>query len=139
MSSLNKTSLIGHLGRAVELRYFPDGTPIASVTLATTDVWKDKASGERRESTEWHRLVFRRGLAETADKYLTTGSQIYVEGKLKTREFEDSHGARRFVTEVHVAELVMLGGKRKDGQGQPGEVPEPDPQVRELEDVDIPF
>lgn len=115
MASVNKVILIGNLGADPESRFFPDGTQVCNVRLATTETWKDKASGERREATEWHPLVFRSKLAEIAAQYLKKGSQIYVEGSLKTRKWQDKSGQDRYTTEVQVAELKMLGGKRDDG------------------------
>lgn len=126
MSSLNKTQLIGYLGADPEVRYFSDGTPAASVSLATTETWKERESGERKESTEWHRLNFRAGLAEVVAKHLVKGSRIYVEGKLKTRKYDDKQGVERYVTEVHVSELLMLGGKRKEGSDAPSGIGEDD-------------
>ncbi len=114
MSSLNKLQLIGNLGSDPEIRYLPDGTPTAQLNVATTDSWKDKKTGEARESTEWHKVVFYRGLAEVAGKYLVKGSKLYVEGKLKTRKYTDKDGVERYITEVIGSEMIMLGGKRKD-------------------------
>lgn len=120
MPSLNKVQLIGNLGKDPEVRYYPDGTPTVTVSLATTDTWKDRETGERREATEWHRVVFRRGLAEIVGEYLIAGSTIYVEGKNKTRKYE-KNGVDYYVTEVIAAELIMLGGKRKDRADAPPE------------------
>ena len=114
MSSLNKVQVIGNVGADPELRYLPDGTPTVQLNVATTDSWKDKKTGETKEQTEWHKVVFYRGLAEVAGKYLVKGSKIYVEGKLKTRKYEKD-GADRYVTEILGSELIMVGGKRKDG------------------------
>lgn len=122
MASLNKVQLIGNLGREPEVRYMPDGTPTVTVSLATSESWKDKSTGEKVEATEWHRVVFFRGLAEVVGKYLTQGSTVYVEGKLKTRKYQDKDGADKYVTEIRAGELIMLGGKRKEGGGDaPGE------------------
>lgn len=139
MASLNKVSLIGNLGRDPETRYFPDGTPVTNASLATSETWKDAKTGEPKESTEWHRLIFRRGLAEVAEKYLVAGSQLFVEGKLKTRKYTDKSGADRYATEIHVGELIMLGGKRKDGAG--GDAPLDGARLKDagIDDVDIPF
>lgn len=115
MASVNKVILIGNLGADPESRFFPDGTQVCNARLATTETWKDKASGERREATEWHPLVFRSKLAEIAAQYLKKGSQIYVEGSLKTRKWQDKSGQDRYTTEIQVSEMKMLGGKRDDG------------------------
>lgn len=135
MASVNKVILIGNLGADPESRFFPDGAQVCNVRLATTETWKDKATGERREATEWHPLVFRSKLAEIAAQYLKKGSQIYVEGSLKTRKWQDKSGQDRYTTEVQVAELKMLGGKRDDGgsyapaqQQTQQRAPQPQPQ-----------
>jgi single-strand DNA-binding protein len=134
MSSLNKVQLIGNLGRTPELHHLPDGTPVVTVSIATTESWKDKQTGQKKEATEWHRVVFFRGLAEVVGQYLVKGSTVYVEGTLKTRKYQDRDGEDRYVAEVRATELRMLGGKRKDpgaeeaGEGQKyrDEVPEDD-------------
>lgn len=115
MASKNRVNLLGHLGRDPEVRYFPDGTPVTTISLATGEAWKDKASGERRESTEWHRVVFVRRVAEIAGKYLVSGSLIDIEGKLRTRKWTDKDGVERYSTEIVAHSLLMLGGKRKEG------------------------
>jgi len=137
MASLNKTTLIGNLGTDPEIRYMPDGTPTATVSLATTDTWKDKTSGERKEKTEWHRVVFFKSLAEVVGQYLKKGSQIYVEGKLRTRKWTDKDGIDRCTTEIVGREMQMLGKKDdKDVPNAPrGDVPPPAAD----EDDDIPL
>lgn len=139
MASLNKVQLIGNLGRDPEIRYMPDGTPTAQVSIATSETWKDRQSGELRESTEWHRVVFYRGLAEVVGEYLVKGSTVYIEGKLKTRKYTDKDGVEKYVTEIRAAELIMLGGKRKD-DAKGGE-PESGKKYRDDADGDddIPF
>jgi len=128
--SLNKTELIGHLGRDPEIRYTPDGTPVASVSLATSDKWKDKSTGESKEKTEWHRVIFYNRLAEIVGEYLKQGSQIYLEGKLRTRKYTDKNGVERYITEVVGNELKMLDKKPADmDTTQTGNVP--------LEDYDF--
>ncbi len=120
MASLNKMQIIGNLGADPEIRYMPDGSPTASVTVATTDTWKDKATGEKKEKTEWHRVVFFKGLAEIVGKYLEKGSQIYIEGKLRTRKWTDKEGIQRYTTEIVAGEMQMLGKKdSKDVQSAP--------------------
>ncbi|MDR1423862.1 MAG: single-stranded DNA-binding protein [Azoarcus sp.] len=118
MASVNKVILIGNLGRDPETRYMPSGDAIANVTVATTETWKDKASGERREATEWHRVVFFGKLAEIVAQYLKKGSQIYVEGRLQTRKWQDKEtGQDRYSTEIRADAMQMLG--RREGGGEP--------------------
>ena len=119
MASVNKVILVGNLGRDPEMRSFPSGDQVANVTLATTDKWKDKQSGEQREHTEWHRLVFNGRLAEIVGQYLRKGSQIYVEGSIRTRKWQDPQsGQDRYSTEVRVDQMQMLGSRQ--GMGGPG-------------------
>lgn len=120
MASLNKVTLIGNLGRDPETRYTPDGAAITNMSIATTSSWKDKSSGEKKEETEWHRLVFYNRLAEIAGEYLKKGSSIYVEGRLKTRKWQDKEGAEKTTTEVVVDQMQMLGGKSGMGGGGGG-------------------
>ena len=120
MASVNKVILVGNLGRDPEMRSFPSGDQVANVTLATTDKWKDKQSGEPREHTEWHRLVFNGRLAEIAGQYLRKGSQIYVEGSIRTRKWQDqATGQDRYATEVRVDQMQMLGSRQ--GMGGPSD------------------
>jgi single-strand DNA-binding protein len=116
MASLNKVILIGHLGADPDMRYLPDGTPVASLRVATTETWKDKHTGERREQTEWHRISLFRGLADIAGRYLKKGAQVYAEGRLRTRKWTDQAGADHYTTEIVADELKMLG-KRPEGLG----------------------
>ena len=118
MASVNKVILVGNLGRDPEMRSFPSGDQVANVTLATTDKWKDKQSGEPREHTEWHRLVFNGRLAEIAGQYLRKGSQIYVEGSIRTRKWQDQSGQDRYATEVRVDQMQMLGGRQDADSGE---------------------
>lgn len=113
MASLNKVLLIGNLGADPEMRYTTGGDAVCNIRLATTDTWKDKASGEQRESTEWHRVVFYRRLAEIAGQYLKKGSQVYIEGRVRTRKWQDKDGQDRYTTEIEATEMKMLG--RRDG------------------------
>ncbi len=115
MASVNKVILIGNLGKDPEVRYTPNGSAIATVTLATSRQWKNKESGERQEETEWHRVVFFDRLAEIAGEYLKKGKSIYVEGRLKTRKWQDKEGQDRYTTEIVANEMTMLGSK--DGGG----------------------
>jgi len=117
MASLNKVILIGNLGADPETRYTTSGDAVCNIRLATTDSWRDKASGEQREATEWHRVVFYRRLAEIAGQYLKKGSQVYIEGRIKTRKWQDKDGQERYTTEVEATEMKMLG--RREGQGEP--------------------
>ncbi len=120
MASVNKVILVGNLGRDPEMRSFPSGDQVANVTLATTDKWKDKQSGEAREHTEWHRLVFNGRLAEIAGQYLRKGSQIYVEGSIRTRKWQDqATGQDRYSTEIRVDQMQMLGSRQ--GMGAPSD------------------
>lgn len=116
MASVNKVILIGHLGQEVQIRYMPNGDAVARINLATTDTWKDKNSGEKKQATEWHRLVIYRKLAEIAGQYLKKGSQIYIEGRLRTQKWTDKQDIERYTTEIVVDTLQMLG--RKDSSDQ---------------------
>ena len=115
MASLNKVILIGNLGKDPETRYAPSGDAICNLTLATTETWKDRSTGERREATEWHRVVFFGRVAEVAAQYLRKGSQVYVEGRLQTRKWQDQSGQDRYTTEIRGDERKMLG--RREGGG----------------------
>lgn len=112
--SVNKVILVGRLGKDPETRYMTNGEAVSNATLATSENWKDK-SGEKQEKTEWHNLVFYRRLAEIAGEYLKKGSQIYVEGKLQTRKWQDKEGKDKYTTEIIVNEMQMLGGKSTGG------------------------
>ena len=118
MASINKVIIVGNLGRDPEMRTFPSGDPVANVTIATTDKWKDKQSGEMREATEWHRVVFNGRLAEIVGQYLRKGSQVYVEGSLRTRKWTDQSGVEKYSTEIRADQMQMLGGRQgMGGQG----------------------
>jgi len=128
MSGVNKVILLGRLGRDVELRYMTNGDAVANASLATSENWKDK-SGEKQERVEWHNLVFYRRLAEIAGEYLKKGSEIYVEGKIQTRKWQDKEGRDRYTTEIIVNELQMLGSKSQgSGQGSPESQSRPVPE-----------
>jgi len=121
MASVNKVILVGNLGRDPEVRYSPDGAAICNVSIATTSQWKDKASGERREETEWHRVVMYNRLAEIAGEYLKKGRSVYIEGRLKTRKWQDKDtGADRYSTEIVADQMQMLGGREGGGEGSFG-------------------
>jgi len=108
---INKVILVGNLGKDPEVRYMPNGNAVANITLATTESWKDKQSGETQEKTEWHRVVLFRRLGEIAGEYLKKGSQVYIEGKLQTRKWQDRDGNDRYTTEIIADEMQMLGGR----------------------------
>jgi single-strand DNA-binding protein len=127
MASVNKVILIGNLGKDPDVRYMPSGEAVTNITLATTETWKDKSSGEKKEATEWHRVVFFRKLAEIAGQYLKKGSQVYIEGSLKTRKWQDKEGQERYTTEIVADEMRMLGSRQ--GGGQPEEPPRERPSA----------
>jgi single-strand DNA-binding protein len=121
--SVNKVILIGNLGADPEVRHTQDGRPIVNLRVATSDSWRDKATGERREKTEWHRVViFNENLARIAEQYLKKGSKVYLEGALQTRKWEDQSGQERYTTEVVLqgfnAQLTMLDTRQRDGAGE---------------------
>lgn len=119
MASVNKVILVGNLGRDPEMRTFPSGDQVANVTIATTDRWRDKNTGENKESTEWHRVVFNGRLAEIVGQYLRKGSQVYVEGSLRTRKWTDqATGQERYATEIRADSMQMLGSRQGMGSGQ---------------------
>ena len=140
MASINKVILIGNLGRDPEVRYTQGGSAVANINLATNEVWNDK-SGQRQERTEWHRVVVWGKQAEIAKEYLTKGRQIYVEGSLQTRQWEDKDGQKRYTTEVRCQRFVMLGGRGTEGRADAmGGGPEPEmPPDMSYSDEDIPF
>jgi single-strand DNA-binding protein len=117
MASVNKVIIVGNLGRDPEMRTFPSGDRVANVTIATTDRWKDKTSGEMKEATEWHRVVFNGRLAEIAGEYLRKGSQVYLEGSLRTRKWTDKDGVEKYTTEIRADQMQMLG--KREGMGGP--------------------
>lgn len=113
MASLNKVQLIGNIGADPETRYAPSGDCITNIRLATTETWKDK-DGQKKEDTEWHRVVFFKKLAEVAGQYLTKGAPVYIEGRIKTRKWQNKDGVDQYTTEIHASEMKMLG-KREAG------------------------
>ena len=148
MGSVNKVILVGNLGRDAELRYTPGGAAVATINMATTEVWNDKA-GQRQEKTEWHRVVLWGKPAESLTEYLTKGKQIYVEGKLQTRQWDDKDGNKRYTTEIKADRITLLGGGGGGrgagagaeygarGSGSGGGMDEP--PVEPITDDDIPF
>jgi len=117
MASVNKVILVGNLGADPETRYMPNGDPITNIRVATTSRWKDKQSGENKEETEWHRIVFRARLAEIAGEYLKKGSPVYVEGRIRTRKWQDKEGQDRYTTEIMADNMQLLGSR--GGAGEP--------------------
>lgn len=118
MAGVNKVIIVGRLGNNPEMRSFPNGDLVANLSVATSEKWQDKQSGEWKEVTEWHRIVLFSRLAEIAEQYLKRGSQVYVEGKLKTRKWQDQQGQERYLTEIHGLSLQMLDSKQ-DTQNVP--------------------
>ncbi len=116
---VNKVILVGNLGKDPEVRYSPNGGAVANITLATSESWKDKTSGEKQEKTEWHRVVFFGRLAEITGEYLKKGAQVYIEGRLQTRKWQDKEGKDRYTTEIVAGEMQMLGSR--EGRGAPSE------------------
>ena len=148
--SVNKVIIVGNLGRDPENRYLPSGEQVTSIAVATTDRWRDKASGEQKEQTEWHRISFFGKLAEIAGQYLKKGSQVYIEGRLRTRKYTDKEGIDRYATEI-IADTMQMLGSRQDGQQQAsrsgqkryaeesgGGAPRRAPSLADMDD-DIPF
>ena len=141
---VNKVILVGNLGQKPEMRYTQTNTAVATLSIATSESWKDKDSGEQREKTEWHRVVFFGKLAEIAEQYLDKGSQLYVEGKLQTRKWQDKEGNDRYTTEILGNEMNMLGGRQSSGDGgvydqsQPASQSDPS-QASQISEEDIPF
>jgi single-strand DNA-binding protein len=154
MGSVNKVILVGNLGRDVEIRYTSSGTAVATLSLATTDVWKDK-DGKKQEKTEWHKVVVWGKTAETLQPYLLKGRQIYIDGSLQTRQWDDKDGIKRYTTETKADKVVLMGGRggeatagggggsktRDDDLGQPVGPPGPSGfgESSELTEDDIPF
>src|SRR4051812_49563940 len=119
MGSVNKVILVGNLGRDAELRYTPGGAPVATLNMATTEVWNDKG-GQKQEKTEWHRVVLWGKSAESLSEYLVKGKQIYIEGRLQTRQWDDKDGNKRYTTEIRGDKIVLLGGGSGGGRGASG-------------------
>ncbi len=157
MASVNKVILVGNLGQDPEVKYMPSGGAVTNISIATTDTWKDKATGEKKDKTEWHRVVFFNRLAEIVGEYLRKGSTVYVEGNLRTRKWQDQNGQDRYTTEIVAREMQMLGGKpggssdfqqnqsapqgqaSAQGQAAPAQQNSAPPQNFDNFDDDIPF
>jgi len=160
MASVNKVTIVGNLGRDPEIRYMPDGNAVATLAVATTDSWKDKSTGEKKEQTEWHRISFFGRTAEVCGQYLKKGSSVYVEGSLRTRKYTDKDGVEKYATEIRGDSMQMLGSRQgggggdsqmddSDGHSQPPQqrqtqqaaprpAPKPQPNFSDMDD-DIPF
>ncbi len=119
MASVNKVIIVGNLGRDPEVRYTPNGSAVCNVSVATTRSWKNKESGDKSEETEWHRVVFYDKLAEIAGEYLKKGRSVYVEGRLKTRKWQDKDGVEKYTTEIVATDMQMLGSREGMGGGAP--------------------
>ena len=120
MAGINKVIIVGHLGNDPEMRTMPNGEQVANISVATSESWTDKNSGEKKTQTEWHRIVFYRRQAEICGQYLQKGSQVYIEGRLRTRKWQDNNGQDRYTTEIQGDVLQMLGGRNQDAaQNQP--------------------
>jgi single-strand DNA-binding protein len=117
MASVNKVIIVGNLGRDPEVRYMPSGDCVANIAVATTDSWKDKTTGEKKEQTEWHRISFFGKLAEIVGQYLKKGSAVYIEGSLRTRKYTDKDGIEKYSTEIKADSMQMLGGRPSGSQG----------------------
>lgn len=142
MASVNKWIGIGNLGADPETRFMQNGDAVTNIRIACTESWKEKSTGEKKESTEWVRVVFYRKLAEIAGQYLKKGSSCYIEGRIRTRKWQDKSGEDRYTTEIEASEMQMLGGKSEGAsQGQPREQPRNSQgaQRDNFDDGDIPF
>ena len=142
--SVNKVVLLGNLGQDPTIRYTAGGAAVTSFSIATSESWKDKSTGERQERTEWHNIVMFNRLAEIAGQYLKKGSQIYVEGRLQTRKWQDKNGIDRYTTEIIANEMQMLGGNNQQsgGYGQGGNFNQQQPNMPDFDqmnDEDFPF
>ena len=136
---INKVIIVGNLGNDPDTKYMPSGGAVTNLSVATSESWKDKQTGEQKERTEWHRVAMFGRLAEIAAEYLRKGSQVYLEGKLRTRKWQDKSGQDRYTTEIIADEMQMLGGKSGEGRSQPADSqPEGRPQPDDFDD-DIPF
>lgn len=140
MAGINKVIIVGHLGNEPEMRSMPNGEAVANISVATSESWTDKTTGERKEVTEWHRIVLYRRLAEIAGQYLHKGSQVYVEGRLKTRKWQDNNGQDRYTTEIQGDNLQMLGGAQAPSAAEQKPTPaQPSKPVEDNFDDNIPF
>ena len=134
MAGVNKVIIVGHLGNDPEIRTMPNGDAVANISVATSESWNDRNTGERREVTEWHRIVFYRRQAEICGEYLRKGSQVYVEGRLRTRKWQDQNGQDRYTTEIQGDVIQMLGARNQNAGSYPsdmGAAPQPSYQARQ--------
>jgi len=138
MAGVNKIILIGRLGKDPETKYTQDGTAVCNFSIATSETWKDKNTGDKQEKTEWHRIVAWRRLAEICGEYLRKGMQVYIEGKLQTRSWEDQDGNKRYTTEIAANQMQMLGSKG-DGQEGPPPTQSPSSPSTSYPEDEIPF
>ena len=142
MAGINKVIIVGRLGSDPEVRYTPSGAAVANFSVATSEEWKDKNTGEKKERTEWHRIVAWNKLGELCGEYLSKGRQVYVEGRLQTRSYDDKDGVKRYTTEIVASDVQFLGG-RESGGGRSGDGPPPKDVPGSSspgpEDDDIPF
>ncbi len=140
MSSVNKALIIGNLGQDPEIKYTQSGSPVANLSVATSERWKDKNTGEQKEQTEWHRVVVFGRLAEIAEQYLKKGSKVFIEGKIQTRDWEDADGNKKYTTEVVAREMTMLDSRASSGSNAPSsdDSDKGDPKDNKFEE-DIPF
>lgn len=125
MAGINKVIIVGHLGNDPEMRSMPNGEAVANISVATSEAWTDKNTGERREVTEWHRIVFYRKLAEICGQYLKKGAQVYIEGRLRTRKWQDQNGQDRYTTEIQGDVMQMLGTRPQSADGANNSQPMP--------------
>ena len=125
MAKVNKVILVGNLGRAPEIRHMPSGEAVCTLSVATSETWKDKTTGERKEATEWHKVVLFGRLAEVADQYLYKGASVYIEGSLRTRKWTDKGGQERYTTEIRADVMKMLGGKGDEESLSPEQKSQP--------------
>ena len=139
MAGVNKVILVGNLGKDPEVRYTPSGVAVANFTIATSEEWKDKNTGEKQGRTEWHRVVAWRRLGEICGEYLRKGSQVYVEGKLQTRAWEDRDGSKRYTTEIVASTMQMLGAPNREGKAEPSDGSFPVEEPITIPEDDIPF
>ncbi|HBF43431.1 MAG TPA: single-stranded DNA-binding protein [Desulfobacteraceae bacterium] len=139
MAGINKVILVGRLGRDPEVKYTPSGAAVANFSIATSEQWKDKETGEKQERTEWHKIVAWRRLGEICGEYLHKGSQIYIEGRLQTRSWEDRDGNKRYTTEVIAQNMQMLDAMNKGGRAESQEGRLPAEEPIDVPDDDIPF
>lgn len=139
MASLNRVTIIGHLGKDPESRFLPDGKAVANFTVATSETWKDKDSGEKKEKTEWHRITAFGKLAEICGEYLRKGALVYVEGKLGTRKWTDKEGVERYTTEITCDTMKMLGGRSDRSEEKPQRSKPAAKNDEPFDDQEIPF